>query len=1035
MPDQIAHKSSSSQPDYRRQAAIGIAFGLAGFVLNWFKLEFFFNVDFIFGSILSMFALMRFGLVAGMTATLIAASCTSLLWHHPWAVIIFCAETLCTSQLRLSKDRDPVLNNVAYWFSGGIALVLFFYAGVMHFPLLPAMVMGLKQGINGIVNTLIAAALHMSYGFYRRRQERLPGLRQLIFVAISLFVTIPTLFSLYLDIRHTMRQDLARHQEATVRIATAAQTGAASWLDSSLGVIRFLASSGGGPVADMRRDLENMRHSLADFRRLGMTDERGITIAFSPAVDENGAATVGLDLSDRSFLKKVSNPPYPEVMELFQGRIGAPGPRLILAAPVLEKERYRGAVFGVVDLGTLKELLQKLVHEDSVQVTLVDDRGMVVLSTKHELRPLTPYALPTGGSLIPVAKGIRHWIPDPKPGLSPYKRWLASFYVKEMPLDGYPGWKLVVESPLRRPITALSEKITAALSGIGLLLALLVFCSRLFAGRIASILSDFERVTRELPAQIAAGATIEWPLPVTSELKGLTDNVQVMTRELVLSHAALKQLNQSLEQRVEERTAQLRESQQLLNAIIETTPDPISVKDCQGAYLMMNKAGLEFLGREAIGREETRIYAPEEEEVILAYDRRVLETGAIVSFEQSRRNHLGESRVFNVVKGPIRDHAGAVTGIFAISRDITDRIQMEDQLEQERSLLRTIISTIPDLIFLKDVNGVFLAANPAFQEMAGHPEAEIVGRTDYDIWNAEEAELFARRDREVLAAGRQIAHEEWLTDSSGGRRILLETKKTPMLDRAGNQLGILGIARDITVQHEAKEELKRAVAERTADLRRLAERIEKVADHERASVAQEIHDELGQLLAALMMDVAWFQKRIPEGDEKFAAKVKAMNDLLNVTIQCARRITRDLRPRMLDELGLVAAIEEQLELYRQRQIDCRLIVPQRDAQVDPERANSLFRIFQESMTNVMRHSDATRAEILLDIRENGIVLQVEDNGRGINEEQINNLQSLGLLGIKERALRWGGTAEIRGSRGKGTTIRVEMPVERRRKKR
>ena len=1035
MPDQKAQNKAHPQPGYPQQVAIGIAFGIAGCALNWLKLEFFFNVDFIFGSILSMFALMRFGLAAGMTATVLTASCTWFLWHHPWAVIIFCAETLCTSQLRLSKDRDPVLNNLAYWFSAGIALVLFFYAGVMHFPLLPAMVIGLKQGINGIVNTLIAAALHIGYGFYRRRQERLPGLRQLIFVAISLFVTIPALLFLYLDIRHTMRQDLARHQDAAVRIANAAKTGAASWLDSSLGVIRFLASSSSEPVAQVRRDLENMRQSLTDFKRLGITDERGITVAFSPAVDEKGSTTVGLNLSDRSYLKKVSAPPYPEVMELFQGRIGAPGPRLILVAPVLTQEGYRGAAFGVADLGTLKELLQKLVHEESVQVTLVDDRGMVVMSTKQELSPLTPYALPESGSMVPVGQGIRHWIPAPKPGLSPYKRWLASFYVKEVPLDGYPGWKLVVESPLRRPITELSEKTTAALSGIGLLLVLLVFCSRLFAGRIASILSDFERVTRELPAQIAAGATIEWPPPVTSELKGLTDNVQMMTRELSLSHAALKQLNQSLEQRVEERTAQLRESRQLLNAVIETTPDPISVKDRQGTYLMLNKAGLEFLGRDGIGSEETRIYAPEEERVILAYDRRVLETGAIVSFEQSRRNHQGESRVFNVVKGPIHDHDGAVTGIFAISRDITDRILMEEQLEQERSLLRTIISTIPDMVFLKDVNGVFLAANPAFQQVAGHTEAEIVGRTDYDIWNAEEAELFAKRDREVLAAGRQISHEEWLTDSGGGRRMLLETKKTPMLDRAGNQQGILGIARDITAQHEAKEELKRAVAERTADLRRLAERIETVAEHERASVAQEIHDELGQLLAALMMDVAWFQKRIPEGDEKYAAKVKAMNELLNVTIECARRITRNLRPRMLDELGLVAAIEEQLELYRQRQIDCRFHVPQRDVEVDPERANSLFRIFQESMTNVMRHSDATRAEILLDIGEDGIVLEIDDNGRGINEEQINNLQSLGLLGIKERGLRWGGTTEIRGVPGKGTTIRVEMPVERRREKR
>ncbi|WP_224963163.1 sensor histidine kinase [Geomonas subterranea] len=1175
MPEQAPQQHHPGDESLLQQVALGIGFGLGGFLLNWFKLDFYFNVEFIFGSVLTMFALMRFGLVTGMTATIIAAGCTWQLWHHPWAIVIFCAETLCTSRLRIARDRDPVINNLAYWFTGGIGLVLFFYVGVMGFPLLAATVMGLKQGINGIFNTLIASALYGAYCFHHQRPGSLPSLRQLIFVTISLFVTIPALLFLYLDIRHTLNQDLSRHQESTVKVASAAQTCAGSWLDTGQGIVRFLAASYPDSLPEARRDLEKMRRSLNYFQRLGITDARGITVAFSPTEDERGGATIGLDLSGRSYLKRVAAPPHHEVMELIHGQIGRPGPRLVMAAPVPAGDGFRGVVFGVADLASLRELLRKLVNEHTAQITLVDERGLVVLSTKDQLHPLQRYALPPGGTILPVADGVAHWIPGPKPGLSPYKRWLASLYLKELPLEGHPGWKLVVESSLKAPLTALSEKISSVLAGIGLLLVLLLFCSRLFAGRLAAVVSDFERLTRELPQQVAAGATISWPTPATSELRGLTDNVKVMTRELQFSHAALKHLNLCLEERVEERTAQLRESRELLNAIIQTTPDHISVKDRQGNYLLMNKAGLSFLGRETLGRGESALYLPEEQAVIQEYNRQVFDSGAIVTFEQSRRDCRGETRVFNVVKGPVRNEKGEVTGIFAISRDITDRIQIGEQLEQERSLLRTIISTIPDLVTLKDVHGVYMTVNPAFEQLVGAGEAQIIGRNDYDIWPADEAAFFHGCDREVLAAGRQIAFKKWLTDRANGRRIFLEIKKTPMLDRNGRQLGILGIARDITAQHEAHEELKRrlalqerlkiiadtapgilfeykqhrdgtgffpyvsasvfelwgfapdevdeigsrvlalihpedrpvftrrmsrpgtegqpvvtefrllspkgelwvktsavatidsagevawcgfitditankeaelvlresegklrrAVAQRTADLRLLAERIEKVAEHERACVAQEIHDDLGQLLAALMLDIAWFQKRIPAGDETYAAKVKAVNELLSTTIQCARRITRDLRPRMLDELGLVAAMEEQLELYRQRQIECRLTVPQRDLEVDLERSNSLFRIFQESMTNVMRHSGATAVDILLDIGKEMILLEVTDNGCGISSDKTANLHSLGLLGIKERALRWGGTATITGNPGKGTTIRVDMPMERRRRKR
>lgn len=1174
----VPDKNAPRLPEIPRLVFNGLLFGAAGFALNWFKLEFYFNVDFIFGSIITMFALMRFGLVTGVTAAFVAATCSWHHWHHPWAVVIFTAEAVTTGLLRIKKERDPVLNNVAYWFTLGIGLVLLLYGMVMGFPLQSALVMGLKQGINGIFNTLVASALYIACSFFRRRDENLPSLRQLIFVSIALLVTFASLLFLFVDLKRVLARELAAHQEATVRIANAAHTGAVSWFNNSRGIIRFLAATNSPLPAHAQRDLEAMRGAITDFTRLGMVDSRSITTAFSPALDDTGHSTIGLDLSDRPYLKKVSAAPHPVVTELFLGRIGTPSPRLIIAAPVMTGGKYRGAAFGVADLASLKALMQKLVYEHSANVTLLDERGLVVISTKASLRVMQPFSLPQEGVSKPAARGIRHWIPSPKPGVSPYKRWIASLYLMELPLDGHPGWRLVVEASLKPVLATLTQKATVLLVWVGLFLLVLLFLSRFIAGKMTAIITDFEQVTRRLPEQVAAGTTITWPAPSTIELKQLIDNVHDMTRALQESDGKLKRLNAALEQRVEERTAELsmqkqrlanyilgtkigtwdwnvqtgetdyserwaeiigysaaelnpagirawsdhthpedleacdallerhfrgeadnvemecrmkhkdgrwvwvlnhakvvswtengeplmvsgthqdisyrksmeealRASRELLQAIIDSTPDPISVKNSDGRYLMMNRAGREFLRKDVVGLDDETLFPPEEARVIAYYDRQVFETGTIVNFEQTRRNFRGDKRVFHAVKGPIRDAEGKITSIFTMSRDITLLHEAQEELRRRLALqerLKIIADTAPGVLFEyqqePDGKGRFPYVSASVADLLGIGADQVKEDASrvLALIHPDDRDVFTRTMSEPGKTGATVGNEFRLLSPRG--ELWLKLSAAATLDGMGEVVWC-GFITDVTaakkaelVLRESEEKLKRAVADRTEDLRRLAERIEKVSEQERAALAQEIHDELGQLLAALMMDVAWFNKRIPEGDAKFAEKLAAMNELLNMTIHCARRITRDLRPRILDELGLIAAIEEQLDIYRTRHIDCSLTVPNRE-EIDLERANSLFRIFQESMTNVLRHSGATKAEILLEIARDKIVLEIADNGRGITAEQCLNLKSLGLLGIRERAFRWGGTADINGSPGKGTVIHVEMPIERRGRKR
>ena len=1169
-----------------RALMTGLVYGLAGFALNWFKVEIFFNVDFLFGSIVTMFALMRFGVVTGVTAAFVAAACTWFHWHHPWAIVIFTAEALCTAMFHRKRNWDAVVNNIAFWFSGGLLLVLSFYQLVMGFPFVTAILMALKQGVNGITNTLIAAALYGVYCVYRQQPGKLPSLRQLLFLAISLAVIIPGFVFLYLDIRHTLAKDLTNRQNDAVQTANAVQGGLSTWFSRSQGFLRYLAStSNREPSSLVQGNLDALRHNMPEFVRLGIVDAQAITKAFSPARDDTGASTLGLDLSGRPYLTAVETAPHPFVTQMFHGKIGKTGPRLILVAPVLAGERYRGAVFGVAELGAVKEILTRSALDGDVVVTLVDNNGIVVTSTSETRRPLDRFALPDKGTLLPISNGVSHWIPNPQPGIGPAKRWMSSFYLEALPIPSLPGWRVVVEAPLKPTLALISHQIALEMAGLGGLLVLIVFLSRLVAKRITAAISDFERITSQLPERIAAGASIAWPKPASLELQGLTVNLQEMSETLWQSHDELRTLNATLEERVEKRTEELSDQRRRLSDIIVGTNNGTWEWNVQTGAMMLNERWADIVGYRLAELHPVSVATWRE----LAHPDDLKLSDELVAWHMSgelnsylcecRMKHKDGGWVWVLAQGKVVSWTddGKPLMMSGTHHEITNRKKTEqalrdsqELLELERSLLRTVISTIPDLVFLKDPNGVFLICNPAVERVFCLPQSEIIGKTDHDIWPSDLADAFELRDAQIMAEGRPLTTDEWVGDKTDGHAILFETKKTPMYDRSGKLLGILAVARDMTLVHEAKEELqrrlalqerlkiiadtapgalfeyhwgpegtgcfpyvsasvaeiwgfepeavasdgtrfwelvhpedrpkleralsesdqvnepiacefrmlapkgelwikiaavpmktdqggliwfgfisdttvnkkaeivlresegalKKAVAMRTADLRRLAERIENVAEQERSAIAQEIHDELGQLLAALMMDVAWFQKKVPDGDLKFAQKLCAMNDLLGITIDCARRITRNLRPRVLDELGLVAAVEAQLELFRERHIECRIEIPRRDIEVDPERSSSLFRIFQESMTNVMRHSEASRATILLDISREVITLEVADNGRGITAAESERMESLGLLGIRERAFRWGGDASIKGAPNEGTVVRVTIPMER-----
>jgi PAS domain S-box-containing protein len=278
----------------------------------------------------------------------------------------------------------------------------------------------------------------------------------------------------------------------------------------------------------------------------------------------------------------------------------------------------------------------------------------------------------------------------------------------------------------------------------------------------------------------------------------------------------------------------------------------------------------------------------------------------------------------------------------------------------------------------------------------------------------------------AMAAGEPSEDELRLRRADGEYRWFL-VRTVPLRDEMGNIVKWYGSSIDIEDRKRAEKELYRSFEQ----LRALTARLQRVREEERAKVAREIHDELGQALTAIKVDLASLIYELSPKQEQQSRREESIMTLIDETIQSVRRISTELRPGILDDLGLVAAIEWAAEEFEARTgTKCRLELPHDDIVIDQERATALFRIFQETLTNVARHANASQVDVRLAGARGSLILEIHDNGKGIGAEQLSAGSSLGILGMRERALLLGGEFAISGARGQGTTVSVRIPEAR-----
>jgi len=353
--------------------------------------------------------------------------------------------------------------------------------------------------------------------------------------------------------------------------------------------------------------------------------------------------------------------------------------------------------------------------------------------------------------------------------------------------------------------------------------------------------------------------------------------------------------------------------------------------------------------------------------------------------------------------------------------DITERKRAEEALRRNEDLFRAIVEDQNDMIVRWKPDGTRTFVNQAYCRVFGCTPETCIGTSFYPLI-VEEYQGRVRARIRSLTPENPVSTEIHESITAGEEVRWQEWTERGIFDLQGNLVEVQSTGRDITERKRAEEQLLFS----REQLRALSERLRRAKEEEGVRIARELHDELGSALTSLKWSLLDLKKTDPASNEKIVDMVGLVDETINVV----RRISSELRPAVLDDLGLVSAIEwhtQQFQTNTGIDCDCDLLVD--DVDLNREQSTVVFRILQEAMTNILRHAEATKVSVVLEEDEGEIVLEIKDNGRGITESEKLGAHTLGLLGMRERANSISGSLDISATAGAGTILVLHVPVD------
>lgn len=468
----------------------------------------------------------------------------------------------------------------------------------------------------------------------------------------------------------------------------------------------------------------------------------------------------------------------------------------------------------------------------------------------------------------------------------------------------------------------------------------------------------------------------------------------------------------------------VRASESRLKAMMDNTSAVIYLKDSQGRHLLINRRFEELFNvtqQQIIGKTDAEIFPDHVVAQLQTNDRQVRETGQALEFEEVVP-HSDGPHTYVSVKFPVTDASGTVVATGGISTDISDRKAAENVIRDSEARLRGILDNTPAVISLKDLSGRYVLVNRGWEELFGVANDDVVGLTNEELlskslsprMSRSIADQFFTIDRHVIQSGKAIEFEDPMPWGSDPR--IFATVKFPIKDASDKITGIGGISIDITERRKAMDSL-------AAEQEMLRHTVE-FQDQELELLSYEIHDGLVQYATGALMQLEGIRYQLES--EADAAQIERVVDILRSTVAEGRRLVNGIRTPVLDDWGVVAAIEQLIREADRADLQIEFIKDQVFGRLAPRLEETLYRITQEALTNIVKHSQSKKVQIELLRRGDRIHLEIRDWGIGF-VPFLSLSGTHGLSGIRNRARIAGGRCMILSAPAEGTKIVIDLP--------
>jgi PAS domain S-box-containing protein len=467
----------------------------------------------------------------------------------------------------------------------------------------------------------------------------------------------------------------------------------------------------------------------------------------------------------------------------------------------------------------------------------------------------------------------------------------------------------------------------------------------------------------------------------------------------------------------------------LFGQLWEISADGMRLIDENGKILLVNNAFCKIfeMDRDAlIGKPFSIVYwVAEQESALKSFHSDISGDEAKTSFERENKLWNGRRAWFEFSNSFLTLPDGHKI-ILSIIKEITARKKSEIELRESEYKFKMLFNNANDAVFVTQLSqdktyGDFIEVNEIACKRLGYTKEEFLLLSPSAIISQKSIDDYNLQMDRLLNEG----HIIYDTIHKAKDRKLIHVEVNSHLFLFNDHLTVLSIARDITERKQNEEKLRRS----SKLLRELSTHLQSVREEERSLIAREIHDELGQVLTALKIQISLISNKLTDEQSLLKQKISSLIDLIDASVESVQKISSQLRPGILDELGLTAAIEWQIEEFTKlTNLNCAVILPSNELKLDVNISTAVFRIFQEALTNIARHSEADKVNISLTTDQSTLYLEIKDNGKGISQDQIKDFRSLGLHGMEERAMVFGGRVYVEGFPGKGTIVKVEIPI-------